>query len=143
MYEIQEIFKSKECDISFNVDLHIIESKWKGVGVTGERLRHILNMLILALDLKKASIIVADARKMRAIIPADQQWILDDWYPRAVKAGFRHQVLILEKDSFNELTVNNITQEYDKTIVTTHYSDSHEEAIDWVSKLPNATEVRH
>jgi hypothetical protein len=78
---------------------------------------------------------VADARDMYAISQPNQQWILTNWYPRAVKAGFRYQGLILNKDTFSELTVKQISNEYDTGTVVTHYFRSPSEALDWVREL--------
>lgn len=131
------LFTSEECDIFYNEELHVVMSQWKGIFVEGEKLRKIFNELIHALERKNTTVIVADARQMKIIAFNDQQWAIEDWYPRAVKAGFRFQGLILSKDSFNEITVKKITQNYDDAIVTTQYFTSPNEALEWARYLRN------
>jgi hypothetical protein len=137
MANLELFYKSDECDIYYNADLHIIQSRWKGIYVEGERLREIFNELINALKLRHASIIIADAREMLIITQQDQQWTIDDWYPRAIQAGFRYQGLILSKNTFNELTVKKISNKYDRAIITTQYFQSPSDALDWVREIRN------
>lgn len=138
MPNLEIIFSSDECDIFYNTHLHIVQTFWKGVYVSDEPLRRILNEIIIVLELKKASIIIADAREMYVINPNDQEWILNSWYPRAVKAGFRYQGLILNKDTFSELAVKTISNQYDASTVTTQYFSSPSEALDWVREIQEA-----
>ena len=138
MSNLEIIFSSVECDIFYNNDLHIVQTFWKGVYVSDEPFRRILDEIINVLVLKNASIIIADARDMYIISPGDQEWILNSWYPRAVKAGFRYQGLILNKDTFSELAVKTISNQYDTSTVTTKYFSSPSEALDWVREIQEA-----
>ena len=99
MSNLEIIYSSEACDIFCNSDLNIIQTFWKGVYVNDEPFRKVLDEIINAVELKNTSIIIADARDMYVISPTDQEWILNSWYPRAVKAGFRYQGLILNKDT--------------------------------------------
>ena len=135
MSNLEIIFSSAECDIFYNNNLHIVQTFWKGVYVSDEPFRNILDEIINALKLKNASIVIADARDMYVISPDDQEWILTSWYPRAVKAGFRYQGLILNKDTFSELAVKTISNQYDASTVTTQYFSSPSEALDWVREI--------
>ena len=139
MSNLETIYASRECDIFYNKDLHIVQTFWKGVYVTEEPFRKILDEIINVVELKKASIIIADARDMYVISPQNQEWIINSWYPRAVKAGFRYQGLILSKDTFSELTVKKISEKYDESTVTTHYFSSPSEALDWVREIQEAS----
>ena len=138
MAKLELIFSSQECDIFYNEDLHIVQTFWKGIYFNDERFRNILEEIINVLESKHATIIIADARDMFAISPHNQEWILKSWYPRAVKAGFRYQGLILNKDTFSELSVKQISNEYDSSTVVTHYFSSPSEALDWVRELHEA-----
>lgn len=131
------LFGSAECDIYHNAELNLIFSEWKGIYVEGESLRKIFNELINALQNKKTSIIIADARRMMIIPFKDQEWTINDWYPRAVRAGFRYQGLILSRDTFNEITVKKISEKYDDAIITTEYFPSPVEAMEWARYIRN------
>ena len=133
--DIEIVYSSNECDIFYNNTLQIVQTFWKGVYVNEEPFRKILDEIINVLETKHASIIIADSRDMYVISPSDQEWILKNWYPRAVKAGFRYQGLILNKDTFSELSVKTISNKYDSSTVTTQYFSSPSDALDWVREI--------
>ncbi len=135
MSKIEILFSGAECDIFYNRELHIIQTLWKGLYVQDEPFRFILDEIIVGLKLKQTPIIIADAREMHIITKNDQDWILESWYPRAVAAGFRYQGLILSKDTYNEVTVKKISQNYDDKIITTQYFRSPMDALDWVREI--------
>jgi hypothetical protein len=132
MEQLTPLFSSKECDIFYNDALGVIQTRWKGIFVSGDDFRKILNEIISVLLAKKVSTIIADAREMKVISEADRQWITDDWYPRALKAGFRCQALVVTKDSFNEQAIKLIVMKYNDDDVKTRYFTSPEEAKEWV-----------
>lgn len=132
MEQLTLLFPCKECDIFYNESLGVIQTKWKGIFVSGEQFRVILNEIINVLSAKKASTIIADARNMKVISEADRKWIIDDWYPRALAAGFRCQALVVTKDTFNEQAIKLIVMKYNEDDVKTRYFTSPEEAVEWV-----------
>jgi hypothetical protein len=116
-----------------------VQTKWNGLYSHGEEFRLILDKIIELLAIKKVGLIIADARKMKIISPEDQHWIVQDWYPRAVKAGFNFEVLIVSKDTFNERSINKIVHQYDDKKVRTIYFYSFSQATHWL--LDNATQL--
>ncbi|MBK5284775.1 MAG: hypothetical protein JJE25_05190 [Bacteroidia bacterium] len=125
-------FSSKECDIYYNESLKAIQTKWKGIYIKDEGFRTILNEIIKALQEKKVSTIIADAREMKIIADADRLWIIDDWYPHALEAGFRCQALIVSRDSFNEQALKLIVMKYNDELVKTRYFIAPDDAEEWV-----------
>jgi hypothetical protein len=126
------LFSSKECDIYYNQELEVVQTRWKGIYVSGNEFRKILDEIINALAVKKVSTIIADARNMKVIGEADRQWIIDDWYPRALEAGFRCQALVVTKDTFNEQAIKLIVMKYNDDDVKTRYFTAPEDAEAWV-----------
>ncbi len=138
MANLNPFFLSTECDIYYNNQVNVIQSRWKGIFVEGKRLQEIFEQLILALETYHCSTIIADAREMLVISEKDRLWTIDVWYPRAVKAGFRNQGLILSKGTFSELAVKQISAKYDDAIISTKYFLSPSEALDWVREISNS-----
>jgi hypothetical protein len=131
MNEITLHFTSPECDVFYNNSLRVVQTKWKGIYVQGEGFRKILDEIIIAIEKYNASTVIADAREMKLIAEADRQWIIDDWYPRALKAGFRNQALIVSRGSYNEQAIKLIVMKYNDEDVKTHYFISPEGAEEW------------
>lgn len=140
MKPIERLYEHPACAIYYNVDLNLVQTVWKGIEVSSDDFRRILNQIIKALIYSTANVVLADARRMPPISETDQEWILDDWYPRAVKAGFRYQGLVLAKNSYNEIAVKELSQQYDKWVVSTHYFTTINEALGWIKELKTVGE---
>lgn len=135
MKPLERIFSHPACEIYYNEDLHIVQTVWNDVEVSSIEFRKILDNIVKALKRSSAGVIIADARRMHPIRPEDQQWIIDSWYPRAVSAGFQYQGLILLPQSYNELAVKEISENYDEHIVHTYYFTTINEALGWLKEL--------
>ena len=134
MDNLQLLFSHPACDVLFNDELHAVESKWKGPLAEGEELHKILNAIVDAMNQKKSNVVVADARLMHAISHDDMDWIINDWYPRALDAGFRYEALVVTDYTFNAVTVRKIVRTYDEKKVRTEYFKTVPAAYDWVRK---------
>ena len=132
MKDLQILSDHKACKIFFNEELNAVQSVWYGLPSEGQELYAILDALIDAMKLKKTGIIIADARNMQVISRADQQWISENWYPRALAAGFSHEALVVAQYTFNEMAVKRIVRTYDERKVKTGYFKSLPSAYTWV-----------
>jgi hypothetical protein len=138
MRPLERLFSHPACEIYHNEDLNVIQTVWNDVQVNSDEFRTILNAIIKALRQTSATIILADARRMSPIKIDDQEWILKDWYPRAVEQGFEYQGLILAPESFNEMAVKEISEQYENHVVTTHYFTTVNEALAWIKEIKMA-----
>jgi len=136
-----ELFYSDPaCDIWYNDRLKAVQTRWKGIPVEGAPFRRILDAIIELLELKKASLIIADARNMKLISQEDQQWIGSSWYPRALDAGFASEILIVSKNSFSEKNIKKIvSQYYDERELKTVYLLDPKDAEMWVHHFSAST----
>ena len=68
---------------------------------------------------------VGDVRQMGAIPQAVQQWLTDDWNPRAVAAGIREISIVLAETVFGQLAtqqyVQQTTQQPQLGLTTAYY----------------------
>ena len=132
MKELVLIKDLKACKIFFNEDLNAVQTCWYGLPSEGQELYEILDALIMTMQTKKTGIVIADARNMQPITREDQQWISDNWYPRALAAGFSHEALVVSPYTFNELAVKRIVRTYDERKVKTGYFKTMPSAYSWV-----------
>jgi hypothetical protein len=76
-----------------------------------------------------------DQRQMGAMMPADMQWVVEDWYPRSVKllGNSRRSAILVSANVFGELTVkkgiSSLVQTQD---LETAYFTELEEARRWL-----------
>jgi len=52
---------------------------------------------------------LADTRHVSAIRAADQEWLANDWNPRAYAAGIEHVSFVVPETVFGQMAVNNYT----------------------------------
>jgi hypothetical protein len=139
---LKTLYTSDHCKIYHNEELNIVQTEWKETNCEGEEFRKILDKIIDALREIKTSVILADTRRMAMIWKEDREWIVKDWYPRAIKAGFRCQALIVTEDSYNELALKEIIEQYDDQVVETAYFTSFSDAFVWVkTKMLSGTSI--
>lgn len=126
------LFSHQACDVLYNPQLKAVETRWKGPSAEGSALYRILDSVIDAMQLKNTGVVIADARQMNAINHQDTAWITNDWYPRALAAGFRYEALIVTDYTFNAVTVRKIVRTYDEKKLKTAYFKTLPGAYDWV-----------
>jgi hypothetical protein len=122
----------KACKIFFNEDLNAVQTCWYGLPCEGKELHDIMDAVVDAIKEKRTGIIIADARSMQVISREDQQWLGENWYPRALAAGFSHEALVVTQYTFNEVAVKRIVRNYDDRKVKTGYFKSMPSAYEWV-----------
>jgi hypothetical protein len=49
---------------------------------------------------------ICDTRHFSAVRPDDQQWLANDWNPRAFDAGIRHIAFVTPENVFGQMTVD-------------------------------------
>ena len=140
MKDLQLIKDYRACKIFFNEDLNAVQTCWYGLPSEGKELYTILDGIVDAMYEKKTGIVIADARNMQVISREDQQWISENWYPRALAAGFSHEALVVSPYTFNELAVKRIVRTYDERKVKTGYFKSMPSAYSWVKNNFNDNE---
>jgi hypothetical protein len=126
------LFSHHACDVFYNPELHTVETSWKGPPAEGSGLYAILNDLVKAMELKRTGVVVADARKMNIINSEDMKWISEDWYPRALAAGFCYEALVVTDYTFNMVTIKKIVRTYDERKLKTGYFKTMSGAYEWV-----------
>ena len=78
------------------------------------------------------NVIIGDTRKMTMIWKEDREWLIKEWYPKAIEAGFRCVALVITSDSYNELALKEVVEKSDGHMIETKYFISPSNAENWV-----------
>ena len=132
MKKLELCYEHVACDLYLNTELQAVHALWKGVFVKGEMLRVVYDHIIELIKVTQTSALFTDARKMKIINDVDQQWIINDWYPRAYAQGFCIEALMVTTGSFNELTLHKIIKQYDASKIVTRFFNDYNEASSWL-----------
>ncbi len=82
---------------------------------------------------KRSSRLITDSREMKALTQADQQWIDDDWRPRARAAGLRQNAVLVPKSAVAKLTMAAVLRKFDE--VQFGYFSEMDEARKWLNQM--------
>jgi len=127
------LFNNTACKILYNSDLHVIQTQWRNVPVNSKTYRTVLNWLITGINVYDCPIIIADVRQINMIWKEDRKWTIEDWYPRAIKAGFRKRAFIVSENSFGCLAIKKIVESFNTDSVETRFFKNFHEATLYVS----------
>jgi len=129
---MQLLFENLHCKIFLDEAVPALVQVWHGF-VTGEPLREAHEATISLLQAHSVHRILADTRAMRVIPRADQQWITESFFPRALTAGYRRSAILVAEDTFNQTSIQNILAQVppETAFEVQHFQDE-VEAREWL-----------
>ncbi|KUG06741.1 hypothetical protein [Solirubrum puertoriconensis] len=99
--------------------------------------RAVLNHLDRLLRLRNGSKLLADQRLMTPFTPAESNWVVEDWLPRAVGEGpYRYAAVLLPLDVFARLSTKNVLSESQEKFLAYQFCADEAEAAQWLRQLP-------
>lgn len=123
--------KERFITTTYEADKHIIVEEWNGFAPS-DGFRRVSDELIELMKKKKCGKVLNNFANGKVISTADQEWINESWFPRAVEAGLTHFAFLLAKDTFNQMSVKNIMQKTDYPQLRYRYFGDYEEAEKWL-----------
>jgi hypothetical protein len=108
-------------------------SQWKAFANSAE-LRAGLLQGIRAIRDHRAVAYVSDARKVKVIVHADQEWIRDSWLPLALAAGLRRLAFVTSPTGLGRLTIEDVSGLVDENGLQSRTFDSLAAARHWISE---------
>lgn len=105
--------------------------KWFGYADSNQ-FRDACYQSLILLTTMKTSRMIADNTDGRVVSMDDQKWMLENWFPQAYESGYRTSAVVISKNFFRELAIDNIVNQLDKGKFTVHYFDDFEKAKEWM-----------
>lgn len=118
------------CSIVVDDSVPCLVVRWKGY-TTSAQLRFILEHVLRMLRRHRLSRILGDDSAIPVIHAEDQQWIVSDWFPRAIAAGWRVSANRIPTEYFGELTTRTVQAEVPAPVVIRSF-DELAEARQWL-----------
>ncbi|HKB33188.1 MAG TPA: hypothetical protein VKF16_04915 [Candidatus Dormibacteraeota bacterium] len=85
----------------------IVHSEWRAFANSAE-LRAALLKGIEAIKDHKATGYLTDTRKVRVVVPSDQEWIKQTWLPLAIEAGLKRIAVVTAPSGLGKATVEDV-----------------------------------
>ncbi|HEY1419269.1 MAG TPA: STAS/SEC14 domain-containing protein [Candidatus Dormibacteraeota bacterium] len=92
--------------------------------------------VIEGLRAHRASRLLGNGRNLRVVKQADQDWMSDDWMPRAIAAGLRRMALVIPKSVLARMNLEQMVGKAPEGKLETAYFETLEEARAWLNLSP-------
>lgn len=133
------IYRTSYLNLHHNPDGDILETEWLDF-VNSEQLRTSLLEALRLARLHRTQGWVANNTLLRAIRPADQDWINEVWFPEFAKLGVQRMAIIISQDGLNQMGIQNIMQRATEYVpFDTQYFADAQEARQWAASTGVAT----
>jgi len=123
-------FKDSYAEVTYDQAANAVTIVWT-TSPTSEEFRTGMNKLIEAMETHKTGRLLTDSRNLGAISEEDQAWSLGEWVEKANKVGYEKLAIIISKDIFSKMSVEDIMDNVNEG-VSFQYFDDTETARAWL-----------
>jgi len=121
-------------NIYFDPGINSVVMEWNGYA-TSKQFKQGTELMLNTLIKNNCSKVLADIKDMKIIAMEDQQWLTEEFLPRATKFGFKAIAIIKPDHYFNKVAVETISYKADKDKLTINFFDNTNEAREWLGKF--------
>ena len=121
-------------NIYFDKEINAVVMEWDGYA-TSKQFKQGTELMLNILIKNNCSKVLADIKDMKIIAMEDQQWLTEEFLPRATKFGFKAIAIVKPDYYFNKVAVETISYKVDKGKLTINFFDNTDEAKEWLSKI--------
>lgn len=129
------MFKNDDCRIYCYNDLSIVHVDWNDKMAKPEGFMQACEFALRLMIEKKISKMIADNSKVPVVMRENQTWLTDDWFPRAINAGFRYSAVVVPHNKLVEYTIRKMEHNVHNSLFTAQYFGDVEDAKTWLQSL--------
>ena len=127
-------YNKRWCKIYYHEEIPCVHLDWFGF-VSGDKFREACNAALDLLQTKRISKMIANNSQAKLIPLDEQDWMKEDWFPRAYKEGYRTSAIVESENIFNEVSVKNIVNQMDNGKFTVQYFYDLDHAKQWLKEF--------
>jgi hypothetical protein len=120
------------CTIRYDPEGRCVVMVWQGYATSAE-FRAANERVLAAIYAHRATNLLGDVSRFVLIGATDQNWLNDNWIPRAIEAGLRRVALVQPTYYFNQVAVENVGRRLDATRLQLSYFGDMASARDWIT----------
>jgi hypothetical protein len=120
------------CSVIYNAKVPCVEMTWRGYA-TSPMFRETNERVLRVIEERRADRLLGDVLDFILIGADDQQWLNENWLPRAMEAGLRRAGLIQPVYYFNRVAVENVVQKVDQNRLKVGYFQEATSAREWLA----------
>jgi len=118
--------------VCFHAATRIVHHEFKQF-IHGERLRAALTAGAELLEQHRATKWLSDDRKNGALPGADGEWARTVWYPRVLRAGWKHWAVVLPENVVGQMNLRRFVEDYRKDGLDVAVFVDPDEAMRWLA----------
>lgn len=131
----KELFISDFAFLTLHPEDNIMELTWKGY-VDVDDYRHILDESLTASADKEVQKIIFNARNLEAITNENQEWTIENWFPRVKEQGIKTFAFIMPEDIFGEVSLQMIADKAgEEHNIKNKFFPNSDEALAWIKRV--------
>lgn len=127
-------FDRNYCKIYYDEDSAAVVIKWQGYAES-EQFRKACDQSLELLKKMQTKFMIADNSEGKAVTIDDQNWLVENWFPRAFDEGYRVSAVITTTDIFRDMGIKNIVSQLDMTKFIIEYFNTYLDAQNWIKGL--------
>lgn len=128
------LYKVTTCSIEHIPETDYLIIRWRGFPKS-EEFRDACNMALnymIDLNIKK---LLTDNREVKVFGVADQKWLNEDWFPRALALGYYASATLINDDVFVKSAISKIISKRKNTNVVNKSFCNESEALKWLESV--------
>ena len=126
--------------VGWSSTAQMVHVEWKS-SVNGSQLRTAIERGVVALSKNHGSRWLADCQSLGPISEEDQEWLDQDWFPRALAAGLRRMAIVLPWQDVARMNVEDIMGRVPETQMERAYFETVWRAQEWLTRSVTEAEV--
>jgi hypothetical protein len=127
------VSKQDTYHIYFDSSISSVVMEWQGL-TNSKQFREGSEEMLRLLRKHGVSRVLADLTLMKLISMNDREWVVKDFYHRALASGLRTIAFVRSIDYHNQLSIGTVVYELDTSQLGVEYFYDRQEAESWLSK---------
>lgn len=130
----QTILENKYLTLWYHPDTKIVHHKFHRF-VYGDRFREGLTAGVSLLKKHSCRKWLSDDRKNAALSPEDVDWCMAEFFPQAIKAGWKYWAIIMPEKVIGQLNMKRFIKTYSEMGLTVKVFVTPDKAMTWLESL--------
>jgi hypothetical protein len=129
VFMITNFLSNSYLTISWDDSIECVIVAWRGF-FSGENMKNGAEKALELIKEKNAKLYLSDTSQSHVVGPDDQNWIINDWQPRAVELGLKKLATVVPKNIIARVAMNRLSPMFSD--LETEFFDNVEAARLWL-----------
>jgi hypothetical protein len=129
------VLENEHIVLWYHPESKIIHHRHRAKLIHSDVLRNVLETGLSLLSRHKTSKWLSDDRMHVVFTTKDVEWSKNDWFPRALDAGWKYWAIVQPENEIGKLNLEQFTFDYSRKGITIKIFKTPEEAYEWLTSF--------